>query len=290
MDGTALPVEIVQPNNAMVASGEMTDWQIQELQKGTPKAIIAKVNLGGGSYDYIPHSYFTRRLNHIFRFRWTFEIVKYEILTDWMQIVVHGRLKVMLGNGLVISKDGVGGSSIKCYAKGDKAGKPMDVSNDLKAAASEAKKKAASELGIGEDVYGKVLDKLSMELVELEDWEVKELEDKWQTRLDAVTDDKGMATLIADLTKSELTVNQKKSLMNRIEMRKAELASDGVVHELLDALAECVTMADYVSGVKKKIEQVKTRLPQAAYDTVMAAAKETVSRLGGSTSAVPTRQ
>lgn len=285
------PTEIIMAKNTeMTSNGDLTDWQIQELQKGTPKAIIAKVKLGGGEYDYIPHSYFTRRLNTIFRHRWTFEIVKYEILTDWMQVVVHGRLKVMLGNGLVITKDQVGGASIKCFSKGANAGKPMDVSNDLKAAVSESKKKCASELGIGEDVYGKVLDKLSMELVEMEDWEVKDIEANWQPRIDSANNDKAIASVITDLTKSELTLPQRRSLMNRITIRKTELSSDGVFQELLNELSRCSTMAEYVSGAKKKIEAIKTDLPQGAYETLMLAAKHTVERLGGNTSIIPERQ
>lgn len=142
-----------------LAGGQMSDMQIRELSKATPRSIVKQVPLRGGNYSYIPHSYFTKRLNEIFRHIWSWEIVKYEILESVGQVIVHGRMRVMLGNGIVITKEAFGGAEIKKYGeKHKRAGQPMDIADDLKGASSDAKKKAASELGIGLDVYAPILD------------------------------------------------------------------------------------------------------------------------------------
>lgn len=273
----------------LAASGNaLTEWQIHELNKATPKAIIAQTSLRGGTFDYIPHSYFTRRLNTIFRHRWTFEIVEIKIFEQWMQVMVHGRLKVMLGNGIVITKDQVGGAAIKTYTKGDKAGKPMDVSDDIKAAASEAKKKCASELGIGEDVYGKVLDKLAMDMIELNEQELAELK-TWDDRIDEATKPEQIQHIILDLTKSELTKQQKKYLQNKLTAKSSAMQSDSVVQDIIDRLEACQKLADYLP-IKKDIEKIQNRLNPEAYRMLMDVAKETNARLGGSTSIIPERK
>lgn len=273
---------------APVSSDQLTDWQIHELNKATPKAIIAKTSLRGGTFDYIPHSYFTRRLNTIFKHRWTFEIVHYEIFKDWMQVMVHGRLKVMLGNGIVITKDQVGGAAIKCYTRGDKAGMPMDISDDVKAAASEAKKKCASELGIGEDIYGRVLDKLAMDMIELNDQEIEELK-KWDEIIEETTGPEGLQRVMSDLTKSELTLGQKKYLANKLHVKESILKNDLLARDIIEKLEQCKTIAEYVS-LKKEIEKVRDSLSHESHRMLMEVAKETNARLGGSTSIVPKRK
>jgi hypothetical protein len=126
----------------------------------------------------VPHSYFTKRLNEIFRHIWSWEVVKYEILESMGQVIVHGRLRVMLGNGIVITKDGFGGADIKRY-KSDHKTKPngvMDIADDLKSASSDAKKKAASELGIALDVYAPVLDAVGLTDYDITEEEKKEVQ------------------------------------------------------------------------------------------------------------------
>lgn len=269
-------------------SNALTDWQLHELNKATPKAVIAQTELRGGKFDYIPHSYFTRRLNHIFRHRWTFEIVEIKIFEQWKHVMVHGRLKVMLGNGIVITKDQVGGANIKCYAKGDKAGNPMDVSDDVKAAASEAKKKCASELGIGEDVYGRVLDKLAMDMVELSEVELEELK-PWDEKIDDAAKPEDLARIMQDLTKVELTRQQKKYLHNRLTAKGVAMQSENVVQTLIERMEACKVLADYVP-VKREIEKVRDSLAPEAYRMLMDVAKETNKRLGGASSIVPERK
>lgn len=160
-----------------MAGGQISDAQIAELGKATPRAIVKQVPLRGGNYSYIPHSYFTKRLNEIFRHIWSWEIVKYEMLWDVGQVVVHGRLRVMLGNGIVITKEGFGGAEIKKYGeKHKRSGQPMDIADDLKGASSDAKKKAASELGIGLDVYAPILDQSGLTDYEITDTEKKQVQ------------------------------------------------------------------------------------------------------------------
>lgn len=74
---------------------------------------------------------------------WDFVIERYEILDE--EVVVLGRLVV---DGTVI-KTAFGGSAITR----DRDGRAVSVADDLKAAGSDALKKAASLLGVGLELY-----------------------------------------------------------------------------------------------------------------------------------------
>ncbi len=179
---------------------EFTADQIKKLEQKTPPEMVKEVQKGGGKYKYVPHSYFTERLNDIFGYKWTFEIKEWKVwetatkvvrttkrnapilnteeqkrlgktfheLTEYEeevvmvpdQVTVIGRLQVMLGDGIVIRKEQVGTAHVKKY-KADHAKYPnmaIDIGNDIKSAASDAKKKCASELGMCLDVYAPILD------------------------------------------------------------------------------------------------------------------------------------
>jgi hypothetical protein len=74
---------------------------------------------------------------------WSFEIEKHEILDG--EAVVLGKLTA---DG--VCKMAFGGSILTV----DREGSVMSIADDLKAAASDALKKAASMLGVGLDLYG----------------------------------------------------------------------------------------------------------------------------------------
>jgi hypothetical protein len=74
---------------------------------------------------------------------WSFEVVKHEVQDG--EAIVLGKLTA---DGVV--KMAFGGSNITV----DREGSVLSIADDLKAAASDALKKAASMLGVGLDLYG----------------------------------------------------------------------------------------------------------------------------------------
>ena len=106
-----------------------------------------------------------RRLNDTFGSNWSFRIIKYEFVppSNPVQVVVHGRLVVSVMTSGAASmegmrasqgsdecvKDGIGCSSLTA----DPNGNLINIGWDIKTAASDALKKAASLLGVGLDLY-----------------------------------------------------------------------------------------------------------------------------------------
>lgn len=247
--------DTVQPQTGMVtvprheherllalATNQLSGEQIRQLNMATPTAIVKQVPLRGGTYNYVPHSYFTKRLNEIFRHIWSWEIVKYEILSDVGQVLVHGRLRVMLGNGIVITKDGFGGADIKKYSeKHKRSGQPMDIADDLKGASSDAKKKAASELGIALDVYAPVLDAVGLTDYEITPEEKAEV----QKHIDAIKNCNQLAALemYGDTLATEvLTHGQLQYVRNEYAVRLHVLKHGAGTEPMLAMLEEVTTL------------------------------------------------
>lgn len=135
---------------------------------------------GGGRVDYIPGAFFTQRLNEVFGFLWSYEVV--EAFEKDGQLIGKGRLTIKVPgrsvtikhpdgieetyrtDGIEVVKEQYGGSDIKTYAqdivgKGGgppqhRKGEPIDIGDDYKAMATDAKKKCGTELGMFHDVYG----------------------------------------------------------------------------------------------------------------------------------------
>lgn len=109
----------------------------------------------GKTLDYIEGHKVIQRLNSALGMRWSFEIVNYTIDND--HVIVHGVIAVPVldekGNVTdVIRKHAFGGKKVN-RAKLD--GRPMiDLGADIKAATTDALKKAATLLGVGLDLYG----------------------------------------------------------------------------------------------------------------------------------------
>jgi hypothetical protein len=147
---------------------ELTLEQVQKFFTATPKnKIRTRPAKGGGTWSYVSGSYVTQVLNSLFGFNWSFEVVTSmsEALAtaNTGTVVVQGRLKVKIGDEW-ITKEQFGRAEIKYLTEGkypnktikvDSDGKKvlLDFGNDLKAAATDAKKKCASELGLFADVY-----------------------------------------------------------------------------------------------------------------------------------------
>ncbi len=107
------------------------------------EAIKSRPGQNGRTLHYVDVAAFIQRLNESTD-GWDFTIEKYEVLDG--EVVVLGKL--VIENSVV--KSAFGGSSVTI----DKSGEVVSIADDLKAAASDALKKAASLLGVGLELYG----------------------------------------------------------------------------------------------------------------------------------------
>jgi len=92
---------------------------------------------------YVAGHEYVRRLNEALDAEWSFEIVEYRILDA--EVVVLGKL--VAG---AVQKSAFGGSAI---TRNRDTGEVVSLADDLKAAATDALKKACSLLGIGLHLY-----------------------------------------------------------------------------------------------------------------------------------------
>lgn len=108
----------------------------------------------GKTLDYIEGHKVIQRLNKAFGQHWSFEIQSY--INDQDHIIVHGILTVPVlnANGDVIdrvSKHAFGGKKVGRVRTTNAV---LDLGADVKAATTDALKKAATLLGVGLDLYG----------------------------------------------------------------------------------------------------------------------------------------
>ena len=145
-------------------NSELTTEQVQKFFTQTPKnKIKSRPAKGGGQWDYVAGSYVTQVLNSLFGFNWSFKVVT--SMTEALAtantgtVVVQGQLSVKIGDEW-ITKEQYGRKEVAYkveYIDGVKTPTDilLDFGNDMKAAATDAKKKCASELGLFADVYSK---------------------------------------------------------------------------------------------------------------------------------------
>lgn len=146
----SIAVQVEAKDLALVADNLLNDKQLKILLGKTPDRFIKqRPAKGGGTWDYVSTAYVQKVLNMVYGWRWSFEIVKQDITER--QVVVQGRLTFTVGDES-FAKMQFGRKDIM-FSKGTTT--PMDIGNDLKAAASDALKKCASMIGIAQDIYGK---------------------------------------------------------------------------------------------------------------------------------------
>lgn len=175
----------IEKDIILKVSSELTLEQVQKFFTATPKnKIRTRPAKGGGEWKYVSGSYVTQVLNSLFGFNWSFEVVT--SMTEALAtantgtVVVQGRLKVKIGDEW-ITKEQFGRKDV-AYRKGTRD--PLDFGNDMKAAATDAKKKCASELGLFADVYS------AEDFFEAEIVEAKNDDDKKAELLDKLYADK----------------------------------------------------------------------------------------------------
>lgn len=134
----------------------LTADQLNYLFAATPKKHVYKrAAKGGGQWQYVTGVYVKKVLNMLFGWNWSFSVLEHKFDLEVKQAYVLGRLTVK-ANGQEIIKEQFGRVDIKFKRTPDEeTGRrmPLDLGNDLKAAATDALKKCASELGIASDVY-----------------------------------------------------------------------------------------------------------------------------------------
>jgi hypothetical protein len=110
-----------------------------------PEQIKQREGNFGKKLDYIEGHAVIQRLNDAFDGEWSFTMTKYEIMKETDEVIVIGQLNA---GGIVKSQFG---SSRITRAK--ETGDIISLADDLKAAATDALKKAATLLGVGLHLY-----------------------------------------------------------------------------------------------------------------------------------------
>lgn len=142
-------------DTALTAPAGLNPAQAMILSQRTPTDAI-RYRQGRGSTKplaYVSHAWVTRVLNEAFGFRWSWDVtdtVLFPDLHEPTEVVVRGRLTVTTPDGGTVVKEQFGSADVKRY----KDGRVISLGDDLKAASSDALKKAASLLGVALDLYG----------------------------------------------------------------------------------------------------------------------------------------
>lgn len=137
---------------SMVETNSLNAKQLDTLLKRTPaKYIKQRPAKGGGTWDYVTGGYVKKCLNLMFGWDWDFEIVDEKIMIESKEVVVKGRMTCRT-NGRTIVKMQYGNKDI-IFKRGSDI--PLSIGNDMKAAATDALKKCAAEIGIAADIYNK---------------------------------------------------------------------------------------------------------------------------------------
>jgi len=139
----------IPPELAEAQKKKYTEALTNLVEGKTPKDVVYQRKVSKDrEVDYVPGWWFISQLNALFGYNWDFEILDQAIGTD--NIWVKGKLTVRSKSGMTITKTAYGGSRIK-----SKDNPAIDIGDDLKSAATDALKKAATLLGMASDIYGR---------------------------------------------------------------------------------------------------------------------------------------
>lgn len=133
---------------SLVEDNILNGKQLGHLLKKTPsKYVKHRPAKGGGTWSYVSGGYVKKVLNLMFGWDWDFEIVENTIAHG--EVVVKGKLTCRVGNRTIVKMQ-YGNKEIICK-RGTET--PLSIGNDMKAAATDALKKCAAEIGIASDIY-----------------------------------------------------------------------------------------------------------------------------------------
>jgi len=121
------------------------------VQKTPSEHTKVRQGRGGKQFKYVTTSYVQNILNTVFGWGWSFEVKDKGNSPDGSSVWVLGKLTILHPKTQqpMIVKEQFGSSDIKL----SKDGKEVDYADDMKSAASDSLKKAASLLGICADLY-----------------------------------------------------------------------------------------------------------------------------------------
>jgi hypothetical protein len=137
---------------SLVENNSLNAKQLAIILKRTPAQYVkTRPALGGGTWDYVTGGYIKKCLNLMFGWDWDFEIIDEKIMIEAREVIVKGRLTCRSA-GKTIVKMQYGNKTIM-FRKGSDI--PLSIGNDMKAAATDALKKCAAEVGIAADIYNK---------------------------------------------------------------------------------------------------------------------------------------
>lgn len=131
----------------------LSEGQLLRMLQRTPREqVYRRKGRGKDEFDYVTGSYCVKWLNFVFGWNWDWEVTSHGTNKAETQIWALGKLTVRGTHpGQIIVKTAFGRSEVKQL----KTGGDLDYGNDLKAASTDAMKKAASLLGFASDIYGK---------------------------------------------------------------------------------------------------------------------------------------
>lgn len=120
-------------------------------QKTPPEIIRYREGPGGKMLAYVEHAWVNEQLNLAFNWAWSWEILEWRFVPEFdpLEVFVLGRLTVHTPHGDLV-KTQFGSAEVK---RARKTGLPLSIGDDLKAASSDALKKASSLLGLALDLY-----------------------------------------------------------------------------------------------------------------------------------------
>jgi hypothetical protein len=146
---------ITSEDLSLVSGNVLNELQLAQILKRTPSQYVKqRPAKGGGTWDYVTGGYVKKCLNIMFGWDWDFEILDEKVLFG--EVVIKGRLTCRT-EGRSIVKTQFGNKDIIFKKETDKDGNriPLSIGNDMKAAATDALKKCAAEIGIASDIYNK---------------------------------------------------------------------------------------------------------------------------------------
>tara|TARA_R110000824_G_scaffold272742_3_gene461259 strand:+ start:2107 stop:2715 length:609 start_codon:yes stop_codon:yes gene_type:complete len=170
----------------------------------TPKYFIKSK----GGVDYVEYSYMRDVADTYFP-GWSWHIIKSEALGS-ESYVVHGRLR-WYDNGIWRDGDAVAAHRIQKKRGSDEF---VDIGNDIKAANTDAIKKALNMyLNIADDVYRNRVEDLSLtdDDIEIVMNEIKNLDDEWKSKIEG------------SLERGEILKPDLNRVLNKINTIKGEI-------------------------------------------------------------------
>lgn len=151
---------VVRQDQLTLTTGKENFFNFEQLKKirhSTPASMVYKRPAkGGGTWKYVKAADVILALNTTFGGFWDFSIITDEVTALEMavktkSVVVRGRLTITNpSTGVSVTREQYGRKDV-AFKKG--TNEPMDFGNDMKAAASDALKKCASQFGLFNDIY-----------------------------------------------------------------------------------------------------------------------------------------